>query len=175
MGAKKTAGTTVATIVAICWRAGVAPTMRPVFRSCATSPAAQVAQQTTPAIPSVASTADSPEMPTPSITAAENSSATMVMPDTGEVDDPTSPAMYVATATNTHDATIISVVASSATPVAPTSILEKASGAAVVTANGTGSVVVPRFRAVRAVAAGTSAPGRAPPRLARPAAIPRRT
>src|SRR5690242_904550 len=94
-----------------CWAAGVEPTNCPVLRSCAISPAVLAAQQTTPATPSTARIADSPRTPSANRTPEVSSSAQIVIPDTGEFEDPTRPTIYVATATKRNDALTITMVA----------------------------------------------------------------
>ena len=91
------------TISAICCRHGVAPTMWPVFKSCMTSPAIAALLATTAAIRSVAyinSVCDKSRISDPTIhtNPTVNNNVAMVIPETGELLDPTTPAMYPATA-----------------------------------------------------------------------------
>ena len=91
------------TISATCCLHGVAPTMCPVFKSCITSPAIAALLATTAAMRSVAyisSVCDKPRNNDPTIQTRPtvNNNVAMVIPDTGELLEPTTPAMYPATA-----------------------------------------------------------------------------
>ena len=82
-----------------CWRAGVAPTSQPVFRSCEMSPALDAAIATM--VPTVRTAARAPVsvQPAAAKTEATPSSVTSVMPDVGCDETPTIPTMRAATAT----------------------------------------------------------------------------
>ena len=81
----------------------MAPTICPVFRSCITSPAIAAEEATIEAISIVASISVdvsrfSNPSPTISTRTTVNSNVAIVIPDIGELDEPTTPAMYPATA-----------------------------------------------------------------------------
>ena len=87
----------------VCCILGVAPTIWPVFKSCITSPAIAAEEATIEAINIVASIkvgVDKPNIRSPIIQtrATVNSKVAIVMPDTGELEEPTTPAIYPATA-----------------------------------------------------------------------------
>ena len=97
-GPMTSAPTVTPTTSAVCWRQGVAPTMFPVFRSCMTSPAMALEEATTAAMSNVARMSSSVarlrmRSPTTQTRRTVNSMVAMVMPDTGEFDEPTTPAM----------------------------------------------------------------------------------
>ena len=86
-------------ISAVCCILGVVPTICPVFKSCITSPAMAADDATIEAINIVASInvgVDNPNIKSPIIhtRATVNNSVAIVMPDTGELDEPTTPAIY---------------------------------------------------------------------------------
>ena len=81
------------TSCAYCCILGVAPTSRPVFKSCDVSPAVAAAQQTMLATPSAPSTPALPDIPRMRSTSEENIRAQIVMPETGLFDEPTKPQM----------------------------------------------------------------------------------
>ena len=98
------------TISAICCRQGVAPTIWPVFRSCMTSPAIAALLATTAAISNVAyinSSCPKPRKYDPTIHTSPtvNNNVAIVIPDTGELLEPTTPAIYPATAAKKKDTT----------------------------------------------------------------------
>ena len=89
---------TTPTISATCCRQGVAPTIWPVFKSCITSPAIAALLATTDAMRSVAyinSVCSNPKKRDPTIQTKPtvNNSVAIVIPDTGELLEPTTPAM----------------------------------------------------------------------------------
>ena len=91
------------TISAICCFHGVAPTKCPVFRSCITSPAIAALTATTLAMINVANISSFCSIPriTSPTTQTNNAvpiNVAIVIPDTGELLDPTTPAIYPATA-----------------------------------------------------------------------------
>ncbi|CAI8196892.1 MAG: Uncharacterised protein [Methanobacteriota archaeon] len=82
----------------ICCFHGVAPTRCPVFRSCITSPAIAAFTATTDAISKVAyinSSVSSPRAKSPTTQTMSDVAinVAIVIPDTGELEDPTTPAM----------------------------------------------------------------------------------
>ena len=86
------------TISAICWTLGVAPTMWPVLRSCITSPAIAADEATIEAIRTVANIrveVSKFRRPSPmsNTNTTVNSSVAIVIPETGELEDPTTPAI----------------------------------------------------------------------------------
>src|ERR1700679_3988991 len=83
---------------------GVEPTSWPHLRSCMLSPPIAAAQHTTPPIRIAATGPAGLLRPMPSSSSAEGRIVAIVMPDTGLFDDPTSPAMYDATAENKNPA-----------------------------------------------------------------------
>src|ERR671931_651166 len=77
--------------IAYCWYFGVAPTRKPVFRSCEVVPPLDDAMHTTAATDREVSIADTSRRPTRTKIRHVSSSVAMVMPEIGFDDDPTSP------------------------------------------------------------------------------------
>src|SRR3954468_20565570 len=104
-----------------CWRHGVAPTRYPAFRSCRLSPATQAAQHTTAPIMTAATGPMVEDLPrNATSTSAANRIVAIVMPDTGLLDEPTSPAMYADTEQNRNPATTMITDIAIPTPRLPT-------------------------------------------------------
>ena len=83
----------------ICCFQGVAPTILPVFRSCKLSPPIAAAQHTTAPTKMAAAAPDS--LPNKArINKEVNRIVAIVTPDIGLLDEPTTPAIYAATAEN---------------------------------------------------------------------------
>ena len=78
-------------ICIICCLKGLAPTICPVFKSLHTSPDVQAAQHTIAATPSVATIPSVPENPKIYNSPPVNNTAVIVIPETGELEFPTSP------------------------------------------------------------------------------------
>src|SRR3954462_9441473 len=83
-----------------CWRAGVAPTRNPVFRSCEMSPAFDAAMQTTVPTVRIAARADGSVQPHKTKITATPRSVTSVIADVGLEDTPMRPTMRDDTTTN---------------------------------------------------------------------------
>ncbi len=83
-----------------CWRAGGAPTRKPVFRSCEMSPAFEPAMATIVATVSTAERAPGPFQPIAANTEATPSSVMRAMPEVGCEVTPTIPTIRAATVTN---------------------------------------------------------------------------
>ena len=91
--------------------------MWPVFRSCILSPPMAAAQQTT--APTIMAPAAPTSEPVPSIannSNDENNIVAMVTPEIGLLDEPTTPAIYAATAENKKPNTIITTAKRAAIP-----------------------------------------------------------
>ena len=84
----------------ICWRAGVAPTMYPVLRSCDVAPATAAATQTTPPIVSASTRCSTPVHPIARKISAVSSTVATVIPEIGFDDAPICPVMRLETVTN---------------------------------------------------------------------------
>ena len=82
-----------------CWRAGVAPTSWPVFRSCEMSPALDAATQTTVPTVRIAARAAMSVQPRATNTTDTPSSVTSAMPEVGFDDTPMRPTMRDETTT----------------------------------------------------------------------------
>ena len=85
-------------ISAVCCSLGVAPTIWPVFKSCITSPAIAADDATIDAMSIVANISvgvERPSIKSPIIQtkATVNKRVAIVIPETGEFDEPTTPAM----------------------------------------------------------------------------------
>src|SRR5689334_19623417 len=100
IGAITSAAAITPTICITCCRHGVDPTSCPHLRSCRLSPPIAAAQHTTPPISTAAVGPALGPAPSPSRMSAVVSTVVIVIPETGLLDDPTSPAMYEATAEN---------------------------------------------------------------------------
>src|SRR2546426_5568878 len=79
--------------MAICWRRGVEPTRKPVFRSCDVLPAFAVATATTAAIEIACTRWSTPVHPMARKIRHVPKSAAMVMPEIGLADEPIWPQM----------------------------------------------------------------------------------
>src|SRR5436190_17789156 len=84
----------------ICCDFGVAPTKKPVFKSCAVVPPLDAAMQTTPAIVSAVSVSAFVVLPSTRKIRQVNSSVATVIPEIGFDDDPISPVNRDDTVTN---------------------------------------------------------------------------
>src|SRR3954462_7192776 len=82
-----------------CWRAGVAPTRNPVFRSCEMSPAFDAAMQTTVPTVRIAARADGAFQPNSTKITETPSSVTSVIADVGFDETPIRPTMREDTTT----------------------------------------------------------------------------
>ena len=88
------------TRIATCCFQGVAPTRKPVFRSCDVVPPLDDAMQTTPAIDSAVSRYSGPTQPSTTKIRQVRSSVAIVMPEIGLDDEPITPVMRELTVTN---------------------------------------------------------------------------
>src|SRR5687767_5372125 len=86
--------------MAICWFLGVAPTRKPVFKSCDVVPPLEAAMQTMPPIESAVTKYGGPTHPTTKKIRQVRSSVATVMPEIGFDDDPISPVNRDETVTN---------------------------------------------------------------------------
>src|SRR3546814_15526055 len=90
---------------------GVPPTMDPALRSCRFSPPPAAGQYTTAPIMIAATAPIGESRPSNSTRTSEaNRIVAMVMPETGWLDEPTSPDRYADTETNRKPATIMMIV-----------------------------------------------------------------
>src|SRR5687768_12411429 len=86
--------------MAICWFLGVAPTRKPVFRSCDVVPPFDAAMQTIPPIESAVTKYGGVVQPIIRNTRQVSNSVATVMPEIGLEDEPTSPVRREETVTN---------------------------------------------------------------------------
>ena len=88
------------TRIATCCFQGVAPTRKPVFRSCEVVPPLDDAMQTTPAIESAVSRNSGPIQPRRTKIRQTRSNVAIVMPEIGFEDEPITPVIRELTVTN---------------------------------------------------------------------------
>ncbi len=100
----------------VCWRDGVAPSRKPVLRSCEVSPAIEAAMATTQPTVSAATLPTSPVQPRTRKMAEVASSVAMVMPLVGFEVTPTRPTMRDETVTKKNAATATSTAARARPP-----------------------------------------------------------
>src|SRR6185437_4014213 len=103
-------------ISATCCFHGVEPTRYPVFRSWLVSPAFDAAMQTTPPTVIASAPKAGAVQPLTRKTAAVAISVAIVMPDTGDADEPTMPTMRAETVTNKNPKTTIRIDAARFAP-----------------------------------------------------------
>src|SRR5947207_666828 len=108
-----------------CWRAGVAPTRKPVFKSCEMSPAFDAAMQTTVPTVRIAARADGSRQPRRTKTTETPRSVTSVIADVGFDETPINPTIRDETTTNAIPkiATPIAATNRGAVRFAPTSAI----------------------------------------------------
>src|SRR5438270_3361310 len=91
-----------------CCFQGVAPTRKPVLRSCEVVPPLDDAMQTTPAIDSAVMRYSGPTQPSTTKIRQVNSSVAMVIPEIGLDDEPITPVIRELTVTNKNPKSTIS-------------------------------------------------------------------
>src|SRR3989454_8452876 len=102
--------------MAICWRRGVEPTRKPVFRSCDVLPAFAVATATTAAIEIACTRWSTPVHPMARKIRHVPKSAAMVMPEIGLADEPIWPQMREETVAKKNPKMTIRIAPSRLTP-----------------------------------------------------------
>src|SRR5215813_7558164 len=100
MGPRTSADARAPNRMAICWLRGVAPTRKPVFKSCDVVPPFEAAMQTTAPIDSASTFSIGDVMPSARKTKQVSIRVATVMPEIGFDDEPISPVRRDETVTN---------------------------------------------------------------------------
>ena len=112
IGPRSTAESSEPMMIAICWWRGVAPTRKPVLRSCDVVPPFEAAMHTMPPTDSAVTYQLAPTQPTSRKMRQVRSSVATVMPEMGFDDEPISPVRRLDTVTNRNPNTTIRIAPS---------------------------------------------------------------